>query len=224
MDYFKILPIELVREIISKSESLEEIAKIRRISKLFYSASLLYQDMFRVEYQKQLGELRQDEISLNRDGFFPVITHEVLIHRENLLSFMYEGFVYNFFPAVRHAAKNGEYIKCEYIDLVKSSPNEKAYCLQYQCCRLQLWTKILKHFKITSEHVHYLVYRAWLEIIYESTNGLADFYLNLLEMFLNQIGKIKIKKKYEFLQSPCMDVLIIDRIKKFNRLWNNNIQ
>lgn len=203
MNCFKTLPIDIVREIIVKTETLEQIAKARRTCRLFLTATKLFgKDLFEIAYQKELG------------GF---------IQSSNMVAYLFQGFYYNFFPAVRHAVKNGIDIDHTYID-VERDARDRSYNSKYLEGRLEMWTRVVKHYQIRGEHVKFVAQRAWTELINHVSNfKLCDFYLSLFELFLKQNLKVKNDQNIFFLiyEEKSMSKELKARIKRFKELMMN---
>jgi hypothetical protein len=195
MSYFDLLSNDILREIFMRTETLSDLANIRRTCKKFYQAMKVYgKDLFEVRYHNELGIFG--------------------IKSDNMICYMSQGFYYNFFPAVRHALRNGVHLDHRYIQ-IENDASGRLYNLQYIDHRLSLWKMIFKNLKIEHEHVNFIIYYAWKSLIVrrEGLDATADdkkdfltnnrklycsFYLSLMELLIEHNIKIKqVDEKYK---------------------------
>lgn len=170
MNYFEILPLEILNQIIEKTNSVNAIASLRRVCKLFYHASKLYdKDLLEICNQKELDKM----VKPGRDNYV----------------YMFQGFYFNYFPAIRYAIKNGiEVDHCRnFIDINYDARDRSSHPSYFES-RLVIWNKTLSQIKITSAFIEYAAHCVWSEVsIMKRTNCLyIDFYLRLLEMFIEK--------------------------------------
>jgi hypothetical protein len=191
--YFELLPREIVREILTKIPTLGGVASFRRVSKLFYDTSTMYgNDIFSILYKKELG---------------------CMIRSESISCHMFQGFYFNFFPAIRHAIRNGIRITHRHID-IENDLHDRMLNKKFSEGRLELWRRILKHLPVKKSFIKHTINKWYKSILkfnateddashnveHEIERGadgvFADFYLDLLEMLISFQEPRKTNKKY----------------------------
>jgi hypothetical protein len=169
MSDFELLSLDLLREIFSWTSTLNDIASIRRTCKKFYLAIRLYdKDLFVIRYNNEMSKFG--------------------LKSDNMMYYLSQGFYYNFFPAVRHALRNGIRLDHKFIRIEHDALG-RLYNSQYIDNRLSLWKQILKYYKIEDEHVNYIVYYASKKISKsrnDSKSLICNYYLSLMALIVER--------------------------------------
>jgi hypothetical protein len=190
--YFEMLPREMVREILNKISKLEDMASCRRACKLFYETSMMYgRDIFLTLYKKELG---------------------CLIRSENMSCHMLQGFYFNFFPAIRHAIRNGKKISHKYIDVEIKDLRNGTQNKNFYEKRLRLWKRILKYLPVKKSFIKHTI-KKWVKSIIKFNTDTLEYSSDTLEFRFSTESSSEI---YVDFYSNLFEIFVIDGYRKTN--------